>query len=228
MIVRNLVVATCVVFASLSICSAQSIIQSVSSRVALSSASDHDGRITLQASVTSEQGGAVPGGTIQFIDETTLQVLGWADVAAPVIVIDRLAPGPHRFRADYSGTMAFLPLVVQPGQSDALLTVVREQSVVTLSSSDNPCAPGALVTLTAMVVSRAAAPTGTVTFRDGPTLLAQVGLDQAGTASFTTSALAEGARAIVAEYDGDGSHAPAASARLHQDVGHLFQSSELR
>ncbi|MEH2475819.1 hypothetical protein V1281_003006 [Nitrobacteraceae bacterium AZCC 2161] len=186
--------------------------------------------MTLTASVITLQGGGVPGGTIQFIDETTLAVLGWADVTKPSIVVDHLPPGQHRFRADYSGTMNYLPLMVQPSQSAVLVQNVRGTPDVSVSSSDNPCAPGALVTLTALISSPDGPPTGAVTFRDGTQVLAaHIGLDRAGMASFTTSALSDGARAITAEYEGDGTHAPAASRRLLQDVGDVrMQSSQLR
>jgi hypothetical protein len=193
------------------------------------SSSDSAGRTTLTASVITLQGGGVPGGTIQFIDEVTLAVLGWADVTKPSIVVDHLLPGQHRFRADYSGTMNYLPLMVQPSQSAVLVQNVRGAPDVSVSSSDNPCAPGALVTLTAVISSPDGLPTGAVTFRDGTHILAaHVGLDRAGTASFTTSALSDGARAITAEYEGDATHAPAVSRRLLQDVGDVrMQSSQL-
>jgi hypothetical protein len=224
------VFVTVVVCASPSFSSAQSIIQSESTRVTLQASSDAAGCVTLRASVTTGQGGGVPGGTLQFIDEATLVVLGWADVAKASIVVEHLPPGQHRFRADYSGTLDFLPVVMQPSQSALLVQHVRGAPEVSVSSSDNPSAPGAPITLTAAISSREGQPTGGVTFRDGPHILAaHVGLNRAGTASFTTSALANGARAIFAEYEGDGTHAPAASPPLRQEVGEVLQRrSELR
>jgi hypothetical protein len=227
--VCNSVFLTVVAFAYPAVSSAQSIIQSESTHVTLVSFSDSAGRTTLTASVTTLQGGGVPGGTIQFVDEATLAVLGWADVAKPSIMVDHLPPGQHRFRADYSGTMNYLPLMVQPSQSVVLVQNVRRAPDVSVSSSDNPCALGALVTLTAVISSPDGPPRGAVTFRDGTQVLAaHVGLDRAGTASFTTSALLDGARAITAEYEGDGTYAPAASRRLLQDVGVRIQSSQLQ
>jgi hypothetical protein len=59
-----------------------------------------------------------------------------------------------------------------------------------------------------------------VTFSDGRSVIAaHVALDRSGTASFTTSALTDGPRNIVAEYEGDGEHAAAVSRELVQDVG---------
>jgi hypothetical protein len=176
--------------------------------------------ITITASVTTTKGGGVPGGTIQFIDETTMAVLGWADVTTPSITVNNLTAGPHRIRADYSGTTDFLPLVVQPSQSELLPLMILVKPDVTLSSSPNPCRPGQLVTLTAMVTSKIGTPKGTVTFRnEGSVIAAHVRLDHGGTASFTTIAQTEGPRgAVVAAYEGDGEHAAAVSQQLPHDV----------
>jgi len=179
------------------------------------------GSITLTASVTTLQGEGVPGGTIQFIDETTMVVLGWADVATPSITLNNLAAGRHLIRADYSGTAEFLPVVVLPGQSGLLMQTVLVKPDVTISSSPNPFRLGQLVTLTALVTRKFGTPKGTVTFSDdGSVIAAHVRLDHGGTASFTTLAPTDGARgAVVATYEGDGEHASAVSQRLVSDVG---------
>jgi hypothetical protein len=197
---------------------AQSVVRSVPTAVTLSSSAS-EGVVTLTAAVTATQGAGVPGGRIQFIDDATLAVLGWADVTKPSIVVSRMSPGRHSFHADYSGTSDYLPLVVQPSQSASLIYNERAMPDVSVSTSENPCLPGQVVTLTAKVASSAGQPKGTVTFSDGARVIAaHVGLDQSGAASFTTSALADGMRAITAEYEGDGSYAPAISPRLIQDV----------
>jgi hypothetical protein len=226
----HLVVVTAVMLASPAAARAQFIIHSELTRTTLVASIDVAGRTTLTASVTSERGGGVPGGIVRFVDETTLMVLGWVDVAHPSLVVQRLPPGPHRFRADYMGTSNYLPVVVQPSQSAVVEETIRVMPAVALSSSENPCPSGAVVTLTAAIASGDGVPKGAVTFRDGEQILAaHVGLDRAGMASFTTSALADGARWITAEYEGDAVHAPAASARLTVDVGVArLRSSQLR
>ncbi|KZD21756.1 Ig-like domain-containing protein [Tardiphaga robiniae] len=226
----HLVVVTACVLASPTAVRAQSIIHSEQTRTTLASSIDATGRTTLTASVTSERGGGVPGGIVRFVDETTLTVLGWVDVAHPWLVVERLPPGPHRFRADYMGTSNYLPVVVQPSQSAVVVEIIRGTPAVAVSSSENPCPSGAVVTLTAAIASRDGVPKGGVTFRDGEQILAaHVGLDRAGMASFTTSALADGARWITVEYEGDTVHAPAASPPLTVDVGVArLRSSQLR
>lgn len=207
--------------------SAQSVILSEPTRVTLAVVSAADGHVTLTATVTAEQGGGVPGGTIQFIDDGTLAVLGWADVASPSIVLDHLAAGRHQIHADYSGSADYLPMLLQPSRSAALIHDVPAPPMVSVSSSDNPSAPGQLVTLTAVVSPDAG---GMVTFRDGSHVIAaHVGLDRTGAASFTTSTLPDGPRAITVQYEGDAAHAPAVSPRLVQDVGAIrILSSQLR
>lgn len=175
--------------------------------------------ITLTATVSTPQGGAVPGGTVQFVDETTLVVLGRAEASHPTIEVRGLSPGLHAIRADYSGTQDFLPLVVQPSQSAPLRLTVLSAPQMVLSSSHNPSAPGELVTLTVRVSGNGTIPTGVVTFRVGDEVLASdVALDALGVASFTTSALPEWPCTIAAEYHGDAVHAPAMSPALDQAV----------
>jgi hypothetical protein len=201
---------------------AQSVILSETTLVTLTSSASAVAAgqpFTLTASVSTPQGGAVPGGTVQFIDQSTLKVLGWADAAHPTVEVSELLPGRHAIRADYSGTDAFLPLVVQPSQSAALELIVQAVPQLLLASSHNPSKAGDVVTLTVKVSAKGAIATGTVTFRAGDTILAAgVALDGFGVASFITSALQEGACPIVVEYHGDAIHAPTASAPLDQSV----------
>jgi hypothetical protein len=138
----------------------------------------------------------------------------------PWIVVDHLASGRHVLRAAYCGLVTYFPFVVEPARSEALVYAEQVRPEVTLSSSQNPSSPGQVVTLTAVVVSRAGAPAGAVTFQDRDTVLAShVPLNSSGVASFTTSALDEGPRRIVATYEGDAGNSAATSARLAQNVG---------
>jgi hypothetical protein len=79
-------------------------------------------------------------------------------------------------------------------------------TTTTLVSSSNPARTGEAVTLTATVTAPSTEPAflfGFVTFRDGGTVLAaDVPLDSAGVATFTTSALSEGDHVLVASYAG--------------------------
>jgi hypothetical protein len=151
---------------------------------------------------------AVPGGFIDFYDETTARSLGRADVARPSITVSDLAPGAHEIRAYYRGTSDFMPVLMQPSMSQAIMLHVLDQPKLALSVAYSG---GGAVDLTALVSGKGASvPRGAVTFRDGEAVLAaSVQLDSSGRASFMTSALTEGSHIFVAEYSGDAIYAPA-------------------
>jgi hypothetical protein len=193
--------------------SAQSVITSETTVTTLTSSADPavEGRITLTASVATTHGTGVPDGNIAFRDMTTMRLLAWTKVDQPTVTVANLSAGRHELRADYTGTDAHLPLIVQPSQSALLVQTVQVTPQLTLSASQDVGVPGATVTLVAMVSSKLGNPTGTVTFRDGSTVLAaHVGLDARGRASFTTSALAE-CHHVTATYEGDAGHAAVAA-----------------
>jgi hypothetical protein len=181
-----------------------------------------DQRVKLTATVSLAGGGDVPGGTVEFIDETDHRTLGVTKVSIPWIVIDRLSSGPHVLRAHYSGVVRYFPFVVDPSTSAPVAYADPVTPAVELSSTQNPSLPGEAVTLTAVVHSPSGIPSGTVTFRDIDRVLADhVRLDSNGVASFTTSALNEGSRRIVAVYEGDANNTAARSRRLAQSVGDI-------
>jgi uncharacterized delta-60 repeat protein len=91
-----------------------------------------------------------------------------------------------------------------------------------LASSADPSVSGQSVTFTATVsTAGSAAPTGTVSFLDGSTLLGTGTLSTAGgltTATFTMATLAVGTHSITAIYGGDGNDMGSTSAALSQVV----------
>src|SRR5207247_1761140 len=90
-----------------------------------------------------------------------------------------------------------------------------------VTSSANPSVSGQPVTFTATVKAKTAGagtPTGTVTFKDGPTILGTGTLDSAGQAMFTTSTLAVGSHSITASYGGDANFNGSTSPRITQSV----------
>lgn len=178
-------------------------------------------QLRLTASVAMEDGGEVPGGSIEFIDETKSRLLGRTSTAAPWIVLHRLSDGSHTFRARYSGLQSYFPFVIEPSMSAPVVYTVRTVPRVEISSSQNPSLPGQAVTLTVAVKSRGGTPRGDVTIRDvalDSVLADRVMLDSNGMASFTTSGLEQGSRTIVASYHGDAKNASAVSTQLMQVV----------
>ena len=98
---------------------------------------------------------------------------------------------------------------------------------ITLASSVNPSNVGQPVTFTATVTSSSGTPTGTVTFKDGATVIGTVSLS-AGVATFTTAALAAGTHTITASYGGASGFAASTSPALTQTVQIPLDSVRLR
>lgn len=86
----------------------------------------------------------------------------------------------------------------------------------TLTASPTSTTTGLPVTFTATVTQDpgSAVPTGSVTFREGSTVLGTAALDSAGTATLTTSTLPAGSDSITASYGGDSYDLKSASAVL--------------
>lgn len=190
-------------------------------------------QLKLTASVAMEDGGEVPGGTVEFIDESKNRILGRTNASAPWIVLHRLSDGSYTFSARYSGLQSYFPFVIEPSTSAPVVYAVRAVPRVVISSSQNPSTPGQAVTLTVAVKGRDGPPRGDVTIRDvalDSILADRVMLDSNGTASFTTSGLEQGSRTIVASYHGDAKNASAVSMQLMQIVSpsHAHGEQSLR
>ena len=131
------------------------------------------------------------------------------------LVTDSLAVGVHALSASYSGDERFAGST-SLGLSQA---VNRDGATVALSSSSNPSVFGARVTFTAAVTSASGdVSTGSVTFRDGFTILVAAVFDASGKAIFETAALPGGSHTISVTYDGDSRHAVSSIATVTQAV----------
>ncbi len=97
------------------------------------------------------------------------------------------------------------------------LTVAKAAPTVTLISSANPAVVAATVTFTATVSSSAGAPSGSVSFYDGTTLLGS-GTLALGVAAYATSGLALGAHSITAAYGGNTNFSALSSSVLSETV----------
>jgi len=89
-------------------------------------------------------------------------------------------------------------------------SVGQATPTLTVSSNNGEPVTGTTITLTA-TLSGSASPSGTITFKDGPTTLG-TGTISGTTATFSTAALAIGPHSITAEYVGDTNNAAATSA----------------
>ncbi|MFI5183412.1 MAG: FG-GAP-like repeat-containing protein [Vicinamibacteria bacterium] len=149
--------------------------------------------VTFTADVSSSSG--APDGTVTF--KSGSSVLGTAALTAGEarLTISTLVAGTRTITAIYSGSATF-------AASTATLQQIIEkaETTTTLGSSASPIAAGQAVTLSAVVSSAAAEiPTGSVTFKDGKTVLATAALVN-GEAQIATPLLAAGSHTITAAY----------------------------
>ena len=135
--------------------------------------------------------------------------------------------------ANVSGTnlVVYFPTTGQPGYGNGAnnsgnndifnsYTFVADAApspTTTLTASQNPSLFGGAVTFSATVAGSGATPTGTVTFKDGSTVLGTATLNASGVAYYGTSALTAGTHSITAVYSGDGSYSASTSSALSQN-----------
>jgi len=166
-----------------------------SSSVAISSSlnpSPYESNVTFTATVTP----ATATGTVTFKNENVVLGTGTISNGIATYSTSSLTAGTRSIYAIYGGDGNY------SGSTSSALAqqVQRLTSTVVTSSSDDPSPYGTSVTFTSTVTPSAA--TGTVSFRDGSTLLGTGTLSN-GIATYSTSTLAVGSHPIRAIYNGD-------------------------
>jgi hypothetical protein len=185
-----------------------------------------DQSVTFTATVVAvAPGSGTPTGTVTFKNGAT--VLGTSTLSSgkATFSTSSLAEGAHSITASYGGSIDYNT------STSAVLTqtVNKTASSTTLISSHNPSVFDQSVTFTAAVVAVApgsGTPTGTVTFKNGATVLG-TGTLSSGKATFSTSSLAEGAHSITASYGGSIDYNTSTSAVLTQTVNKAASSTTL-
>lgn len=165
--------------------------------------------VTLSVSLTLPRGTRLtPGGTVTFKDGS--RFLGTVPLNAPGrawLTVYNLAAGWHSIVAIYSGdghffgTTSSASLYVSrpaPGKTSVTLTTP-------LASNDHPTQGSAVTFAVSFRLGSTSAftPSGTVTFKDGNTILGTVPINPFGQTQLTVSGLAVGAHSITAVYSGD-------------------------
>ena len=168
-------------------------------------------------------GSGSPTGTVALFDGAVPIGSSVLSAGAATVVTSILEPGTRSITAVYSGD------INNTGSTSAVLSqaVTTAPSSVALTASVSPSTLGQSVTFSATVTgSYAGTPVGTVTFKDGVTLLAQTTLVN-GTGSFTTASLSSGTHSITAVYSGDANFLPGTSSAISQVVQQLTPSISL-
>jgi hypothetical protein len=158
-----------------------------------------DQSVLFTATITAQFGGS-PTGTVTFKSETTTLGQGTVSNGQATLNYSFTSRGMNSIVAMYSGDSTFQPSSSPPLQQ----SVLKASTTTALTSSRNPSQLGQTVKFVATVAGQyGGTPTGSITFRDGTTVLAQVQLS-GGVARYKTSSLTEGKHHISADYSGDG------------------------
>jgi hypothetical protein len=162
--------------------------------------------VTLTESIPGVNG-VTPTGSVTFTYNGT--TLGTATVVNGVATLTTttLPIGTDPVSATYTGDTTYAPATSGPLN----VVITKNAAADTLTATPNPSIFGGAVTLTFTVPPvNGVAPTGTVSFYNGTTLLGTATVNAAGVATITTTALPYGTDTVVAQYPGDNNYAPEA------------------
>jgi hypothetical protein len=171
--------------------------------------------VTLSAHVDT----ALPAGTVTFFDGMTS--LGAVAVDAQgnaALSFSSLTPGVHTLRVVFGGDANHAASTAP----DVIVTVSSAATTVSLVSAANPVVPNDDITLTAVVsvvAPGSGTRTGTVTFKEGTTVLGTAQLANDGTATLIITGRAVGSFNFTAEYAGDANFLASTSGTLVLQVG---------
>jgi hypothetical protein len=175
--------------------------------------------VTFTATVTGTPG--TPTGTVTFSFGDGTTAPGTLAAGVATVTHAYASAGSFSAGASYGGDANFATSTA----AAVTQNVGKTATTTALSSSLNPSALGQSVTFTATVTG--GSPTGTVTFKDGATVLGG-GTLSGGMVNFATAALTRGNHVITASYGGDIKFAASTSAGLTEVVGTPADSVNLR
>jgi hypothetical protein len=169
--------------------------------------------LTLTATASSPAGALT--GTVKFEDSgTTIGSATLSSTGSAVFTTSALSAGSHNIVAAYQGDAND-----QPASSTTLVQVVERATTVALTSSQNPLATLASVTITATVANGGtAAATGTVSFSQDGAVVSTAPVSASGTATLQVASLPVGTHSFIASYSGDAIDLPSTSAQLSEVV----------
>ncbi|HZR28001.1 MAG TPA: FG-GAP-like repeat-containing protein [Terriglobales bacterium] len=159
--------------------------------------------LTFTATVSPQFSGT-PTGTVTFFDGANSLGTGTpAGAGTWTFSTSALTPGSHTITASYGGDANFQSSPISSGLTQ---DVNRTPTNVVIAVSPIPFRFRQSVTFTATVTpsnSAPSAPTGSVTFRDGATVVCAASVDVSGHAACQTNQFAMGLHVITAVYAGD-------------------------
>ena len=176
--------------------------------------------LTFTATPVPIGGSGTPTGTVAFMDPSSRQVIGSADLSAGTATFTTTAPtasGTYHLLAAYSGDSNFAASV----SPDTVLTVQTgpPATTVSLTSSANPSIFGDQVNFAATITISGGStftPTGTMQIKDAGAVVLTAPVS--GTGVWFTLPLAIGTHPLTAVYSGDSNFPGSTSSVLNQVV----------
>nr|WP_243735216.1 Ig-like domain repeat protein [Paenibacillus turpanensis] len=175
-------------------------------------------QVTFTATVTNTLPGT-PTGTVTFKAGNTTLGTASLTVGEATYSTNSLSLGTHQITAVYNGDGTFSPstsTTVSQTVND-ISSAPKKPTATTVLSNQNPSTAGQNVMFTAIVSGTDGTPTGSVTFKNGNTILGTVDLT-VGTATYQTNQLPIGLQLITVDYSGDSQFNVSSSAKLEQMV----------
>jgi large repetitive protein len=162
--------------------------------------------VTFTVTVTSMTG--APTGSVIFLNGSA--TLGQAALNAQGIATfttTSLTVASHTITATYSGDPSYITSTSPSIQQ----TVSLGTTTLTLAGPTAPVDAGVQLTLTSTLSTNGAAPTGSLTLKDGSASIGSLTVSAAGSFNFTNSTLAVGTHTLTVAYAGDSNNAPSVS-----------------
>jgi len=161
--------------------------------------------VTFTAKVAGN--GGIPSGAVTFIsDGASIGTANVDNTGIATFVYSNLAAGSHTITASYAGDTNDSPSV-----SAAITEVVGTIPTVTdLGASTTGGLNPQVILVSTVLGSSGPTPTGTVTYKNGATVIGSSTLDSTGVSTLTPN-LALGTYSIIAYYGGDAQHSPSQS-----------------
>lgn len=159
---------------------------------------------TATVSITAPGVGS-PSGNVSFMDGNNTLATATISNGAATFSASNLSTGGHTITAVYSGDSnsksATSSSIVVTANS-----VVKVDTITTLTSSSTTIKPGDNVSFTAKVTSANGTPSGTITFLDGDTVIANYFVLTNGATTVNVNSLTLGTHSITAIYNGNDSY----------------------
>ncbi len=174
--------------------------------------------VTFTATVAVTTGLPKPTGSVTFLNGSTILATVALDADGKATFASSTLPiGTNSITVSYPGNVDYAA-----STSSVLSQVINKVATTTvLTSAPNPSNLGQSVIFTATVtpnLSGYTAPTGTVQFLSGSTVLGTGTLGADGKATLTLSSLVVGTQSITATYQGDANNATSTSTAVSQVV----------